>query len=202
MRRLRALYWYVTQPITPTNFCNEYPVAKIQATVDRSGRPVAFNQTSIGLVTYTATDSLFLLEPSRVICSWAANKQAGRVIDVKNLSFCGHAEDIRSGDLYINPRLKHEWLIYATPEGSIYELRGNKRIQLRNLPASAIPLGAYSRYSLYARDELGYAAYHEFILFILEASASGSTVGQSGTNSSGKGQQSAPYAAPVPSLGQ
>jgi hypothetical protein len=76
------------------------------------------------------------------------------------------------GKYYINPRLTNGWLkiLPIDAPGSV--------------PTYYTPIATSAKYKLYSTDM---NAYHDFVLFTLEATSQGSTSGQSGKGSSSKG---------------
>jgi hypothetical protein len=84
-----------------------------------------------------------------------------------------------NGDLYINPRLRSDWLV-VVPDGEVV------------LPGLSY-IGRYGNMALYTTS---FEDYHEFILFVLEAASLGSTAGQSGKGGPSKSPQGSPNAVP------
>jgi hypothetical protein len=106
-------------------------------------------------------DGQFLKEPGCIICSDSINKYS--ISTLKHNRYC-----LPSKLLYVNPRLTQDWLV---------TIRG----QLGDDQAVGLTLiGRYGERSLYTNN---LEHYHQFLLFILEATNLGTTTGQSGKNS-------------------
>jgi hypothetical protein len=88
-------------------------------------------------------------------------------------------------DLYVNPRLRNDWLL-AYPAGGAAQA-----------PPEATYLGRYGEALLYTADR---EAFHQFILFTLEATNQGSAAGQSGKSGPSKNltPTSIPYGGAIP----
>jgi hypothetical protein len=163
-RRLRALYRFATH----TNYralCSEYPLI-VTSVASMQPPPSASMTVSM---TVTALDAQFLREPGCVICSRKANM--GNINVAYGRRYHCPIPGVRASsfDFYVNPRLQNDWLIAssildAAPEGATY-------------------IGHYADRSLYTVDP---EKYRQFILFILEATAQGSSAGQSGKGNSPK----------------
>lgn len=165
-------------------------------------KPVTGNQqnaitaieTPDGAITVTAGDSLFLKEPSCILCSKRANsnnisRSPGALIAMNS------CKESRNSDLYVNPRLTTCWLIYSTPSGEFLQVTPDGPVPTSS--EGLYNIGTSGGIALYTRDT---RAYNEFILFVLEATAQGSTSGQSGKNPGRAGAASAqfPAAATIP----
>jgi hypothetical protein len=147
-----------------------------------NSNPITSIETSDGSITVTATDSLFLKEPSCILCSKKANlKNISRSpANVVAQNSCKRNTD---SDLYVNPRLTTYWLIYSTPDGAFFQVTPDGPAPVSG--EGLFRIGTAGGITLYTRNT---RAYNEFILFILEATAQGSTSGQSGKNTaSGRG---------------
>jgi hypothetical protein len=151
-RRLRALYRYATRATSLKHLCKEYALI---ATSPAMSQPTPGEQA----VTVPVLDGQFLREPGCVICSITANSnsiyekpQSGR--------FCP-----RSADMYVNPRLTRDWLVPIRGELGPRQIDGLAYI------------GRYGDWTLYTQNP---EQYHQFLLFILEATNVGSSAGQSG----------------------
>ena len=131
-------------------------------------------QTSDGPITVTANNSMFLREPSCIICSKKANEKnisRSPKVEIERNSCSRHGK----ADLYVNPRLMNDWLIYGGFNDEYYQVT-----PLGPVPTSSeglCSIGHSGGIHLYTRDT---RAYNEFILFVMEATAQGSTAGQSG----------------------
>jgi Tfp pilus assembly protein FimT len=156
-------------------------------------------ETADGSITATATDALFLKEPSCILCSKKTNaKNISR--SPAQLIAQNTCRINKDSDLYINPRLRSYWLIYSTSAGEFFQVTPNGPTLTSG--EGLYRIGTSGGITLYTRDT---RAYNEFILFILEATAQGSTAGQSGKNTpSGRGQAAGqvPAAATIPLTSQ
>jgi hypothetical protein len=110
-------------------------------------------------VTEPVLDGQLLREPGCVICSDKAN--ANSISVLKHSRYCPGSKD-----LYVNSRLTHDWLVQG--ELGVGQIAGLTYI------------GHYGDRNLYTNDP---EQYHQFLLFVLEATIVGSTAGQSGKNS-------------------
>jgi len=121
--------------------------------------------------THPILDGQFLREPSCVICSGTVNEDIPSAIKSDKSRVCPGVSD-----LYINSRLRQGWLVTNTNDAG--ETEGLTYI------------GQSRDYFLYTRDS---EDFHQFVLFIAEATQLGTAVGQSGKPSvSARGALSAP----------
>jgi hypothetical protein len=109
--------------------------------------------------TEPALDGQFLREPSCVICSDVVN--AYNISAAKHDRYCSG-----SRKLYVNPRLRQDWLVATQSEPDVLD--------------GLTYIGRYRDHFLFTRDA---EHFHQFVLFIFEATQLGSTAGQSGKNS-------------------
>jgi hypothetical protein len=187
VRRLRALYRYVTRP-EEVDLCAEYPRILTQLTgisYTRDGD----DQTIV------ADDTLFLNEPSCIICregptnAPTLRKKGSRPPAAYHRNICvRNAKASKGEDYYINGRLTNHWLRWRSPSG---------RTSYPSPCDQDIFLGTYLGYSLYTTEWKGF---QEFVVFILEATSQGSTVGQSGKTPAKGSGGAFPQAFPVPQL--
>lgn len=156
-----------------------------------SGNPppaVTSRATASGNITMTAADALFLVEPSCIICSKEANRgKIGASLE-SHRDYCPIASSAgnRAPDLYKNPKLRNGWLTVLGETGG-YALRSSRDVHIPQL------IGSYGVHTLYTTD---IESYHQFVLFVLEAAAQGSTSGQSGKTGATSNKPQGPQAAP------
>ncbi len=128
------------------------------------GQSVTVVSTPSGGMTVTTMDAQFLREPGCVICSRKAN--AGNInVDRAGKRYYCPAPGVAASDLYINSRLKNDWLRVWPADASGPEV------------SEATYIGRYSDLKLYTTNP---EHYRQFVLFVLEATNQGSAAGQSG----------------------
>jgi hypothetical protein len=148
---------------------------------------VSSKSTVSGNITVTAADALFLSEPSCIICSKEVNRQNIAVNPRLRRLYCpvASAAQHANRDLYVNPKLRNDW--FSATDDAGHALGVTPSVQ----PPEAF--GHYGAYTLYTGDP---EAYHQFVLFVVEATAQGSTSGQSGKSGGGSNKPQGPQAGP------
>jgi hypothetical protein len=145
-RRLRALYRYAIEAIGWKELCREYSLISTNLV------PAQSLSNTLPPTTQPSLDGEFLREPGCIICSKGINMVS--ISTLKHHRYCPG-----SRDLYVNPRLRQGWLVAIRADA--------------DSPGGLMYIGRHRDYVLYTRDP---EQFHQFVLFILEAT----NLGQSG----------------------